>query len=198
MASKILQVARYAANTMLPAIQSKLVVNGVDYSSALKALAISAAKGSEPLTGGAGLTGHHMSLQRVGRAFTKLGNPNAAFERVGQMEWFGSRNAVYATVDRKLLLNPDTDIMKWGRLYFTESERCRPEEYDHILSTSRGFFELFNLGLTLNNTFDNKTGEFFPTRGNKYLKQLVQLFDKDENLASFKLLSDFDKAGLLY
>lgn len=199
MASRIKQLAQYALNRVVPTLSPKLTVNSVDYSSALMALAMTAAKGSENLTDGRhSLTGHHMSLQRVGSAMSAIGIKEMEFERVGQMEWFGSRKAVYAPKDRTILLDPQHEMLEWGKTLFAQSERCRPEEYSHLINTTRGFFELFNLGFTLQNTFDAKQGQFFPTRGNKYLKQLVGLYEKDENLAAFRLLSDFDRAGLLY
>jgi hypothetical protein len=201
MASKVLQLAKYTINTVLPDLKPDLQVNGVDYSASLRGLAAAAAKSTERLTDGQiSLTGHHLSLQRVGKKWEEdYGRPDMAFERVQSMDgMFGSNAVVYATKQRDRLLSPEAEDLEMSKMIFRESDYCKPEVWGPLIDTMRGYFELLNLGVKLENYFDNREGKFFPVRGTKYLRKIVGLYDKEPRYAALQLLSDFDRAELIY
>lgn len=192
-------LAKYTIEKIYPTLQNKLIVGGVDYSPSLRALAVSAARGAEPVNGHAqALTGHHMSLLRVGKSLSEItGNPGYEFTRVSDMPYFGRKCVVYATLDRKHMTNPDKETSDLMKMFFKESYRCSSMEWEPLYETVKGYFELLNLGLKLENFYDHKRGTFFPVKGTKYLRDIAKEFDKDESTAGFRLLSDFDKAGLI-
>jgi hypothetical protein len=201
MASKTLQLAKYTIERVLPELKNDLCVNGIDFSSALRGLAAAAAKSTERLTDGQiSLTGHTQSLVRVGKKWAAdFGRPDMLFERVQPMEGlFGSKAVVYATVDRRKLLNSFNPNDKILKLIYAESDYCKLEHWDVVIDTMRGYFELLNLGLKMENFFDDKKGEFFPVRGTKYLRSLVKTFDHEPRYAALQLLSDFDRAEMIY
>lgn len=192
-------LAEYAIKRIYPTLRDKLVVAGSNYAPALRALAVSAARGSEPVNGHKqALTGHHMSLLRVGNTLAELtGNPGYMFQKVDDMSYFGRKCSVYATLDRHHMLNPSSETSDLMRMHYTDSYRCGRSEWDNLFETVKGYFELLNLGMKLEHFYDHKRGTFFPTRGTRYLRELAEAFDKDETFAGFRLLSDFDKAGLI-
>ena len=193
-------LGKYAFERMLPELRDTLTVNGVDYGSSIRALAAAAVGSTERLTDGAvSLSGHHMSLLRVGKTWEQdYLRPDLAFQRIGKVGAFGSRAAVYAPVQRHMLLNPDSDFMGMSRIIYGQSDNCRPQDWDVLIETMRGYFELLNLSLKMKDFFDPKRGQYFPTKGTKYLKELAVQFDNDPKLAGFRLLKDFDTAELLY
>ena len=197
--TKSIQVARYVAKNIIPDLQEKLTVDGIDVSSALTALAVNAAGGNESLYEGTGRTGHVGSLKRVGNeAKERYGTDEFQITDLGALKSFNGRG-----VKVKVHRNPRHTIFQEPEVHgmlnalYLESPYCREGEYTNLIDTTRGLLMLQVLEEQLGGTYDETQGKFFEHKGSSYLYTLVKDYEAEPDLCAAHLLADAEKAGII-
>lgn len=197
--NRTIKVARYAAKNIIPELQNKLTVDGIDLSSALTALAVNAAGGNEALYEGTARSGHVGSLKRVGKeAKERYGTDEFLIVDLGGLKAFNGRGVkvkVHRNPSHTIFQEPEVHTML--EVLYLESPYCREGEFTRLLDTTRGLLMLQVMEEQLKNTYDERTGKIFETTGSAYLQSLVADYEKEPDLAAAHLLSDAEKAGII-
>ena len=197
--TKAINVARYVAKNIIPDLQDKLTVDGIDVSSALTALAVNAAGGNECLYQGTARSGHVGSLKRVGKeAKERYGTDEFMIEDRGGLKSFNGRGVkvkIHRKPEHTIFQEPEVHGML-NALYL-ESPYCREGEYYRLIDTTRGLLMLQRMEDKLGGTYDEMNGKFFEDKGSSYLYTLVKDYEAEPDLCAAHLLSDAEKAGII-